>query len=307
MFSTMNEQPLVSVIMNCFNSEKYLKDAIDSVYAQGFGDWEIIFWDNISSDKSADIANSYDARLRYFLAPEHTELGVARNLALSQAKGKYVAFLDCDDLYIENKLQSQIAFMERGKYCMSYGSVIIINDNGKELKKRVVKNESGDVFGKLLKHYEISMLSVVIKRSLLIKEKLNFDINLKFNPDFNLFMKIAAKYPVGVIRPPIGKYRILDNSLSSRTVSIAPDEIKYTLDELFCSSSQLRNNYADGFKAAYQKLSYYRTVTALYNRNRKQALKLLYPIINARIEYFIVFILISFFVPFKIILKILGR
>ena len=80
----MNAKPLVSVVMNCYNSDRYLKEAIDSVYAQTFLDWEIIFWDNASTDRSAEISKSYDDKLLYFLGNQHVSLGAARNLAFEQ-------------------------------------------------------------------------------------------------------------------------------------------------------------------------------------------------------------------------------
>jgi glycosyltransferase involved in cell wall biosynthesis len=303
----MNKKPLVSIIMNCFNSEKYLKEAIDSVFDQTFSDWEIVFWDNISTDGSAAITSSYDNRLRYFLAPKHTELGVARNLALKQAKGKYVGFLDCDDIFLEDKLKCQIGFMEKNDHIMSYGSAIIIDENGRELRRRITKNNSGKVFGGLLRHYEISMLTVVIRRSLLIDEKLNFDTNLKYNPDFNLFMRIASKYPIGVMRDPVGKYRIVDNSLSSQTISIASEETKYTLNQIYTSSENIRVRYEVDFTKAYAKLHYYDAVAALYKKDRGQALKDLRPIIWSKIEYFILYVLILVSIPTRTILKVLGR
>src|SRR3972149_5927289 len=92
-----NRAPLVSVIMNCYNGARYLREALASVLVQTFTDWEIVFWDNQSADESAAIFKSYsDRRFRYFLAPEHTVLGRARNLAVEQARGEWIAFLDCD-------------------------------------------------------------------------------------------------------------------------------------------------------------------------------------------------------------------
>lgn len=300
------DAPLVSVIMNCFNSSEYLQEAIESVYAQTFKSWEIVFWDNQSTDRSAEIAKSYDNRLRYFLAPQHTELGVARNLALQQARGEYIAFLDCDDIFLKDKLKTQLPYMMSNNYEISYGSIIVISQDGRNIKRRRVKNASGNIFGELLRHYEISMLSVIVKRSLLITEGLNFDTQLKYNPDFNLFMKIASRYRCGVIKQPLGKYRLVKGSLSARTVSIAPIEIKYTLDELHTDQA-LRTRYAQSFKAAYSKLAYYRAVALLYQANRLGALKALWPIITSRVEYFILYILIIFFVPVRIILRVLGR
>ena len=85
--------PLVSVIMNCYNGSSYLGKAIDSVYAQTFSNWEIIFWDNASTDESGTIARSYDERLKYFRTEKNSPLGEARNSALSKVSGKYIGFL----------------------------------------------------------------------------------------------------------------------------------------------------------------------------------------------------------------------
>ena len=77
-------QTCVSVIMNCYNGEKYLNSAIDSIYNQTYLDWEIIFWDNASKDKSSSIALSYDSKLKYFKSKKTLSLGKARNKALSK-------------------------------------------------------------------------------------------------------------------------------------------------------------------------------------------------------------------------------
>ena len=77
-------QAKVSIVMNCLNGEKYLRESIDSVYGQTYKNWEIIFWDNNSTDKSAEIANSYDSRLRYFKGELTISLGAARNKALEK-------------------------------------------------------------------------------------------------------------------------------------------------------------------------------------------------------------------------------
>ena len=97
----MEHSPLISIIINCFNGERFLREAIDSVIAQTYSNWELIFWDNQSTDSTANIVRSYhDDRIRYFYAPEHTSLGEARNLALEKANGVYIGFLDSDDKWL---------------------------------------------------------------------------------------------------------------------------------------------------------------------------------------------------------------
>ena len=88
MVALESQTPLVSIILNCYNGAKYLEEAIDSIYAQTYSNWEIIFWDNASTDESASIAKSYDDRLKYHQALETTPLGAARDLALKKITGK---------------------------------------------------------------------------------------------------------------------------------------------------------------------------------------------------------------------------
>ena len=91
---TKPEEPLVSIMMNCYNGEKYLREAIESVLAQTFQNWELIFWDNQSTDQSANIFKSYkDPRLKYFLSPEHTDLGGGRAKAFQHLKGEFIAMM----------------------------------------------------------------------------------------------------------------------------------------------------------------------------------------------------------------------
>ena len=131
-----NNQPLVSVIMNCFNGEKYLRDAIDSVILQTYRNWEIIFWDNQSNDKSAKIFKDYkDGRLKYYLAASHIEiLYKARNYALKKANGEFIAFLDVDDWWLPEKLEKQIPLFDDPEVGLVYGNVWCF------LKKQIKKN-----------------------------------------------------------------------------------------------------------------------------------------------------------------------
>ena len=112
-------KPLVSIIVNCYNGEKYLQDAINSIYAQSYQNWEIIFWDNNSNDNSAEIALSCDKKLRYYKSQSTTTLGKARAQAVSKAKGEYLAFLDCDDLWHTKKIEKQILFQKMERLSVS--------------------------------------------------------------------------------------------------------------------------------------------------------------------------------------------
>ena len=107
------DEPLVSILMNCYNGEKFLEEAINSVLAQTYKNWELIFWDNQSTDQSAYILKSYnDPRLKYFLAPEHTDLGGGRAEAFQYLTGEFIAILDTDDIWLPQKLEKQVPLFE---------------------------------------------------------------------------------------------------------------------------------------------------------------------------------------------------
>jgi glycosyltransferase involved in cell wall biosynthesis len=299
--------PLVSVIMNCYNGGEYLYEAINSIYNQSYKNWEIVFWDNASTDNSAEIARSYDNRVRYFLAEDTTLLGEARNLALQKASGKYVAFLDCDDLYLSDKLERQVQLMELSSYAMCYGSVITIDKKGLEIRRNTVKNHSGYIFGQLLKHYEINMQSVLVRRSVLIKDRFNFITHLRYCPDYNLFMLISSKYKVGVLPDYLAQYRVLKNSLSSKMIDVASSEIRFTLDEITRKNPEFKKKYSLELMQAYAKAKYYDVIACIFKGDRYSAIIKLKPILLVRYEYPIIFLLLLIQIPLKLILRILNR
>ena len=118
--------PLVSIIMNVRNGAAFLREALDSVVRQTFVDWELIVWDDRSTDESAEVISEYhDKRFRYFLSPKDVPLGKARDSAIRQAAGEWLAFLDQDDIWLPRKLEKQMSLVEegRGDYLWSHRAV----------------------------------------------------------------------------------------------------------------------------------------------------------------------------------------
>lgn len=207
-------QPLVSVIMNCYNGEKYLREAIDSVIAQTYQNWEIIFWDNQSTDSSAKIFNSYnDSRLKYFYAPFHTLLYEARGNALENAQGEFLAFLDVDDVWSTEKLERQIPLFENNNIGLVYSNCLFF-DEGDRSEKLYVEDElpEGKVLGQLLQKYVIGLLTIVVRKSALDKLDKAFDKRYQLIGDFDLCIRMAEKWDFGCIQDPLAKYRYHLNS-----------------------------------------------------------------------------------------------
>ena len=107
-------KPLVSIIMNCRNGEKYLKQSIKSILCQSFHNWELIFWDNKSIDNSKKILFTFkDKRIKYFYSNKNIKLYEARNKAIKKASGKYITFLDVDDFWKKKKLENQLRIFKK--------------------------------------------------------------------------------------------------------------------------------------------------------------------------------------------------
>jgi glycosyltransferase involved in cell wall biosynthesis len=230
----MNNQPLVSVIMNCYNSDKYLKEAIASVIVQTYENWEIIFWDNQSTDESAKILKSYDdKRIKYYYAPKHTLLGEARNLAVDKAKGEWLGILDCDDVWYADKLELQLYNIKDDVGMVYTRSEFLIENSGKEsyMSKNIKSNmypkraelPFGDIFNELLYDCFIPLPSVLIRKDLFFKVK-GINNNLKVAEDYDIFLRIAKVSNVNSIDKILCKYRVHSNNLSHTSLDVTFEE-----------------------------------------------------------------------------------
>lgn len=213
----MNQSPTpqVSVLMNCFNGEKFLREAIDSVFAQTFKDWEIIFWDNNSSDKTAEIAQSYPAPLRYFKGETTIPLYAARNEALKFARGKYVAILDCDDIWLPTKLEKQIPLFNNPKVGLVYCDTFYLQD-GKHTKQlyKTRPYYTGECFKELFLDYFLSLETVVYRREAMDNLAYYFDARFDMVGDADIARRIGLNWHLDMVNEPLAKWRIHGNNLS---------------------------------------------------------------------------------------------
>ncbi|MFH1380048.1 MAG: glycosyltransferase [bacterium] len=231
--------PEVSVIMNCLNCAKYLREAIESVYAQTYKDWEIIFWDNASTDGSACIAKSYDSKLNYFRGQITVPLGKARNLALNEAKGKYIAFLDCDDIYLPEKLEKQMPLFKKNNRVGLVAANEIIFYEQKTAPERKYFSEKyppprGNIFSYALANYSrtIPMDTVVIRSEILHTLDEWFMESFHVCTDFELFLRILHDWEFDYVNEPLVRYRVHQESAMHQLSEYTPGEIIETLEGL---------------------------------------------------------------------------
>jgi glycosyltransferase involved in cell wall biosynthesis len=208
----MNSRPTVSIIMNCHNCQSFLKESLDSVILQTYQDWEVIFWDNASSDDSAEIIRSYNnLKINYYRTEELVPLYTARNLALEKCKGKYISFLDCDDVWLQDKLSLQIKEVEKGAKIV-YGGYDVINEKGVLLKKFSHNLPSGRITNKLFNKNYISIGCILIKRELFLTEK--FDDRYDLMGDMDLWIRLSLVNDFHVVPKTLEYSRIHDSNTS---------------------------------------------------------------------------------------------
>ena len=172
--------PLVSVIMNCFNGERYVSQSIKSVINQSYKNWELIFWDNNSSDNSKNLCKKFkDKRIKYFYSKNYYKLYKSRNLALQKAKGKFITFLDTDDLWYKNKIKDQIKFLLKNNFKICYSNYLMFNESKRKKKLLGKKKNYLEVrTQELLDYYDLGILTVMMEKSLFKKKNLTKNMKL---------------------------------------------------------------------------------------------------------------------------------
>ncbi|WP_248912369.1 glycosyltransferase family 2 protein [Gelidibacter algens] len=133
-----DNNPLVSIITACYNSEKYISDTILSVLNQTYQNWELLLVDDFSADKTISIITNFEKRndrIKLFQLPKNSGAAVARNRAIEEANGRFIAFLDSDDRWLPQKLEKQVSFMLDNAYSLTHTSYELIDESGNSIKK----------------------------------------------------------------------------------------------------------------------------------------------------------------------------
>ena len=217
---------LISIIMNCHNGEKFLEQSIKSIISQSYKKWELIFWDNCSTDNSKKILKKIkDKRIKYFKSKKYSTLYKARNIAIKKAKGKYIAFLDTDDWWHKTKLEEQIKFLKKNKkYQIICTNFYLYFQNINKFKKCYSSLPSGLITQKLLNNYSVGISTVLLEKKFFKK----FVFNEKYNivGDFDFFINLSRHYNIGIIEKPLTFYRIHKSNLSIKKIDLYYNELK---------------------------------------------------------------------------------
>ena len=216
------KENLVSIICPVYNSEQYLKDMLNSVQNQTYENWELLLIDDASDDASVEIIHAYaqdDSRIQLIRLEKNQGAAVARNKGMELAKGKYIAYIDSDDMWYPQKLERQLQFMKEHDYAFTTTAYEYTDEHGNPTGKRFrVKKKTG--YWGLLLNFPVLTIT-----NMFDVEKLGkFYIEpIRKRNDLILFLKILEKSPAYGLNEVLSQYRQRPNSLSRNKL----DLIKY--------------------------------------------------------------------------------
>jgi glycosyltransferase involved in cell wall biosynthesis len=211
-------RPYFSVVMAAFNYGRFIAEAMRSVTAQTFADWELIVVDDGSTDDTPDVVRPFlaDPRIRYH---RHENRGqpATENVGVGMARGDWIAFLDADDRWFPEKLARQVSLIERNpSVSVVYGELMLMDPNGNPLPTPLRTQYRGYIVKELFRQNEIPFSTAVVRRSV-IEEVGGFNAEYRHANDYDLWLRVAASgHAFDFVPEPLVWYRTGHPNLSSR-------------------------------------------------------------------------------------------
>lgn len=216
----MNE--LVSIVMPSYNTANYIEASIESVRRQTYENWELIIVDDCSTDNTDEVVRPFlaDGRIRYLKNEQNSGAAISRNRALREANGKWIAFLDSDDLWLPEKLEKQVTFMEQNGYHFSYTNYEEINMAGEKTGVRVTGPKRITKTG-MFNYCWPGCLTVMYDAEAVGLIQI---ADIKKNNDYAMWLKVCKKAHCYLLDEYLGKYR------KGRAGSISTHSIKTMIE-----------------------------------------------------------------------------
>lgn len=205
---------LVSIIMPSFNTAKYISESINSVLAQTYENWELLIVDDCSTDNTDDVVARFnDPRIKYFKNDKNSGAAVSRNRALREVKGRWIAFLDSDDLWESEKLEKQIRFMEENSYAFSYTNYREINEASEPMGVRVTGPKRITKAG-MYAYCWPGCLTVMYDADVVGLVQIE---DIKKNNDYAMWLKACRKANCYLLNEDLASYRKRSGSISNHS------------------------------------------------------------------------------------------
>lgn len=210
----------VTIIMPSYKSEKFIIESVESVLAQTYSNWELIIVDDCSPDDSNKVITKYvdsDYRIKLIKLQKNSGPAIARNMAIETANGRYIAFLDSDDVWLPNKLEKQIKFMQDNDLAFTYSSYKLVGEDNEDFGLFITKDKIS--YFDMLKTCSVGCLTAIYDTEKIGKQYMPLILKRQ---DYGLWLKILKL--IGETRgilEPLATYRIRKNSVSSNKVKAA--------------------------------------------------------------------------------------
>ena len=228
------KKPLVSVIVNCFNGEKYLRECLNSILNQTYYNWEVIFWDNRSTDKSKEIFQEFtDKRFKYHLSDTHTFLYEARDLAVKSSGGSFFTFCDVDDYWSKERLEILMPLFQNENTGIVYSNQWIINERNN--KKKKYKNKllpKGDLSSNIISNPTVTILNTIIRKTEYSKMRSGFNKKYKIIGDFDFFVRISRSCQFDCVQTPLVYYRLHENNFTKKNRVLEIEEFENWFEKI---------------------------------------------------------------------------
>jgi glycosyltransferase involved in cell wall biosynthesis len=290
-------KPLISVIMNCYNGEIFLEKALMSIFGQTYSNWELIFWDNQSTDKSFEILNKFkDPRIKYFYAPNKTKLYEARNFAIEKSVGEFICFLDVDDWWENIKLETQILLFNKSSIGVVYSNFYFFNTlkNSIKLVNKIGNLPFDNVEVQLLKFNFIGLLTIMIKKEALEGLYQIFDSRFHIIGDYDLMLRLSRKWNFNVCQKPLAYYRWHGENESIKNDYLGINELEILVNEYYTRYNDFNDLYKKN--VLMRNLNYLKFIKEKENHNFINALQYFnkLPFCVQKVRMFIILLLPNF-------------
>jgi glycosyltransferase involved in cell wall biosynthesis len=216
-FSTTN-QNLITVILPVFNAGEFLYECLESIAKQSYENFEVIAIDDASSDDSYQILKDFskkDKRFKVFRNKKNLGVSKTQNIALSKAKGQYVAIMNADDVMYEGRLEKQIEFLKKNTdYVLVGGQVEMIDENGDVLREKEFPTSDAEIKEKMYLHNPIQHSTMMVNRELLPKGMIWYSEDMEVSEDIDFLFKTMQYGKFANLEEKVIKYRVHSQSLS---------------------------------------------------------------------------------------------
>ena len=226
----------VTVIMNVHNGEEFISEAIQSVINQTYQNWELLIWDNLSTDNTFKVISSFkDKRIIYFKSEIFDKLYTARNKAIDISNGDLITFLDSDDIWLPNKLEEQSNIMQDNSIDFCYSNFYQINKNSKKIfpsRAYYSRLPSGKIHKNLIQKYTVGILTLCLRKKSLIKFGISFDPRFSIIGDMVFVLKLSEFGKCFASQSCLACYRTHQGNLSKKKVLLQVNEMRVWFYEL---------------------------------------------------------------------------